>query len=180
MQNTFKITTLLLPLLLLVGIFTPVGGTTLPGKEPIDIGADVSCGKCGMYPAKYPDWQTQVIFTDGKMVPFDGCKCMFGYLMNMAQYDPHHSAQDVAAIWVRDHNTGEWINARDAHFVVGSDVMGPMGKELIPFGTSAAAENFQQEHGGELAGYDAITMDTLKPLMGNMHMQKNRKDHMEM
>lgn len=180
MQNTSRSTRLLLSLVLLLFLLTPVSWAAQNEKGPMDIGGDLSCGKCGMLPAQYPEWQTQVIFSDGKMVPFDGCKCMFGYLMNMTEYDPHHTAQDVAAIWVRDYDSGKWINARDAHYVVGSDAMGPMGKELIPFGTADVAENFQQVHGGELAEYDAITMDTLQPLMGKMHMQKNKKGDMGM
>jgi DNA-directed RNA polymerase subunit M/transcription elongation factor TFIIS len=44
--------------------------------QPMVIAQDVSCGKCGMYPAKYPRWQSQIIFKDGSMTPFDGCKCI--------------------------------------------------------------------------------------------------------
>ncbi|GAB4337732.1 MAG: hypothetical protein Kow0089_09170 [Desulfobulbaceae bacterium] len=128
-----------------------------------------------MYPARYPKWQTEVIFKDGAMVPFDGCKCMFGFLFNMGKFDQHHNPEDVAAIWARDFSTGDWINAKEAHYVIGSNEMGPMGKELIPFGEAAAAEKFQKEHGGELASWDEITMATLKPLMGKMHMKGKMK-----
>jgi nitrous oxide reductase accessory protein NosL len=137
---------------------------------PQVITEEMTCGKCGMYPARYPQWQSQIIFTDGSMAPFDGCKCMFGFMHNMGQYDAGHTMDDIAEIWVRDFKTGEWLDAGTAHFVVGSDVMGPMGKELIPFQDQAAAALFQKEHGGDLAAFDMITMETLKPLMGNMHM----------
>ncbi len=142
---------------------------------PKDIPPDVSCGKCGMFPAKYPQWQTQIVFKDGAMTPFDGSKCMFGFMFNMQKFDSRHSRDDIAAIWARDFNTGEWINARKAHYVVGSSMMGPMGKELIPFGDGDAARVFQKEHGGELAMFDSISMATLKPLMGKMH-HKGMKD----
>ncbi|MDW7774125.1 MAG: nitrous oxide reductase accessory protein NosL [Desulfobulbaceae bacterium] len=132
---------------------------------------NLSCGKCGMYPAHYPQWQAQIIFTDGSMSAFDGCKCMFGFMFNMDQYDPAHSKDDIAGIWVRDFNSGEWLEAKSAHFVIGSEVMGPMGRELIPFHRQSAAESFQREHGGELAGFDAVSMETLRPLLGRMHMQ---------
>jgi len=47
-----------------------------------------------------------------------------------------------------------------------------MGKELIPFADKARAEAFQQEKGGSLGTYETIDMETIKPLMGGMHMKK--------
>lgn len=151
-------------------------GSQDPINTPQEITENLSCGKCGMFPAKYPKWQTQVVFTDGAMAPFDGCKCMFGFLFKMNQFDQQHTAGDVASIWVREFNSGDWIDAKEAHYVIGSDEMGPMGKELIPFSNIATAETFQKEHGGNVAMYDSISMETLKPLMGKMNM----KGHMDM
>ena len=139
-------------------------------QPPQVIPDNISCGKCGMAPARYPKWQTQIVFTDGSMTPFDGCKCMFGYLFHMGQYDTKHTTDDMAAVWVKDFHSGDWIQAADAHYVVGSDVMGPMGKELIPFGAHADAMAFQTENGGTLTEYDSISMETLKPLMHGMKM----------
>ena len=149
---------------------------------PIEIVEDISCGKCGMYPAKYPQWQTQIVFNDGEMASFDGCKCMFGFLFKMSEYDKIHTSADVGAVWVREFNTGNWIDAKKAHYVIGSGEMGPMGKELIPFADAGSAETFQKEHGGQIAQYDDISMETLKPLMGKMHMKgkMKKKGQMEM
>lgn len=141
-------------------------------SAPQNIADTSSCGKCGMLPAKYPQWHSQIIFTDGSMIPFDGCKCMFGFLLEMAQYDKQHTRADVAAVWVKDFLSGEWLAADSANFVVGSDVMGPMGKELIPFAERLAAVKFQQEHGGSLELFDKITMATLQPLSkGHMKIE---------
>lgn len=138
---------------------------------PQTIPADQSCGKCGMYPAKYPEWQAQIVFKDGSMTPFDGCKCMFGFMFKMGEYDKAHTKDDIAKIWAKDFITGEWVDAKSAHFVIGSNMMGPMGKELIPFKEAGSAETFQKEHGGHLASFDAVNMDTLKPLMHKKHME---------
>ncbi len=142
---------------------------------PRVIKEDATCAKCGMYPAKYPEWQTQIIFADGTMKAFDGNKCMFGFMNHMSKFDTAHSRDDIKKIWVKDFNSGEWMDATAAHYVVGSKVMGPMGKELIPFKDKAAATAFQKENGGELLGYGAISMETLKPLMGKMHMKGKMK-----
>lgn len=137
-------------------------------QSPQVISDNIGCGKCGMYPARYPKWQTQIVMKDGSMIPFDGCKCLFGFMFQMGQPDTKHTTADVAAVWVKDFYSGDWIPATDAYYVVGSDVMGPMGKELIPFGSHADAMAFQKENGGILAEYDTTSMETLKPLMHGM------------
>lgn len=160
-------------------------GNVLP--SPLAIPADMSCGVCGMYPARYEQWQTQMIFSNGDMVPFDGCKDMFKYLLNMKEYSNTHTRQDLAVAWVKDFNTGKWINAKDAYFVVASSEMGPMGKELIPFGSMTAAQEFKQNKGGMLKHFHEINMEVVEKLgMGGMkhHMMKketmeNHEHHME-
>jgi copper chaperone NosL len=150
--------------------------------QPMVIAQDVSCGKCGMYPAKYPQWQSQIIFKDGAMTPFDGCKCMFNFMSSMDKYDKTHSKDDVAVVWVKDYSNSKWIDGTKAHFVVGSKVMGPMGKELIPFADQAAAMKFHQEQGGNMMMYGEITPEVLKSLMGDMkkHGQGSESGHMKM
>lgn len=184
-------------LLSLVFILALVLGCTAPGKKtavkksdpgqgpaalapPVTIPDNVSCGKCGMYPARYPKWQSQVIFTDGSMTPFDGCKCLYNFLFAMETFDNTHTRNDVAVAWVKDFNSGKWINAVEAHYVVGSKMMGPMGKELIPFGDQTAAMKFQQVQGGTLMKYSEITPAVLKSLeMGGRHM-KHGSGHKEL
>lgn len=141
-------------------------------KQPVEIAPNTSCGRCGMYPANYPRWQSEIIFNDDSMTPFDGCKCMFNFLFAMNKFDPAHSRDDVAVAWVKDFNSGAWINGADAYYVVGSNMMGPMGKELIPFTDQAAAIKFQQEQGGMVMRFDDITPDVLATLggMGGMKM----------
>jgi copper chaperone NosL len=148
--------------------------------QPMVIPKDVSCGKCGMYPASYPRWQSQIVFKDGSMTPFDGCKCMFNFMNAMGQYDKAHTSDDVAAILVKDFSNGKWMNASDAHFVVGSKMMGPMGKELVPFADKEEAMKFHHEQGGSMMMYGEITPEVLKTLgMGGMKMEHG-SGHMKM
>jgi len=156
------------------------GSAQVTMSQPMDIPKDVSCGKCGMYPANYPRWQSQIIFKDGSMTPFDGCKCMFNYMSSMEQYDKVHSKGDINTVLVKDFNTGKWMNAADAHFVVGSNMMGPMGKELIPFADKAAAMKFYHEQGGDMMMYAEITPEVLKSLMGGMKKHGHDSGHMKM
>jgi nitrous oxide reductase accessory protein NosL len=55
------------------------------------------------------------------------------------------------------------IDARSAWFVIGSDVLGPMGQELIPFAREEEARGFMQDHHGRtVLKFDDITPVTLK------------------
>ena len=139
-------------------------------QEPPAITEKMGCAACGMYPHRYPQWQSQVVFTDGTVAAFDGCKCMFRFLLNMQKFAPERKVEQVATVWVKDFKTGAWLDGKTAHYVIDSKEMGPMGKELIPFATRAAAEEFQTANGGAIETYANISMATIKPLMGGMHM----------
>jgi len=184
--NARRVFTFIFVLLLAVTLGCAASGDKKAGPgqvtalQPMDIPENVSCGKCGMYPAKYPRWQSQIIFKDGSMTPFDGCKCMFNFLFAVGEYDKMHSRDDVSVAWVKDFNSGMWINAEDAYYVVGSNLMGPMGKELIPFADQGAAMKFHQEQGGDTMNYAEISPAVLKTLgMGGMKMEHGTK-HMKM
>ncbi|MBU0480921.1 MAG: nitrous oxide reductase accessory protein NosL [Proteobacteria bacterium] len=143
-----------------------------PAGAPMAIPADVSCGVCGMFPARYPEWQTQIIFTDNKMVPFDGGKDMFKYLLMMGKFDTVHTREDVSMIWVKDFISGSWFDGKKATYVAGSGQMGPMGKELIPFENPADAAKFQASNGGTIHTFSEVTMDLVSTLgMGGMKMK---------
>ncbi|MCA1765570.1 MAG: nitrous oxide reductase accessory protein NosL [Desulfobulbaceae bacterium] len=162
---------LALTLVIMVMALSPVSSSAdQPG--PVTITDEMSCGVCGMYPAKFVEWQTQIIFTDGEMVPFDGGKDMFKFIHNMAAYDADHSRDDIAAIWVREFTTGSWLDGRKATYVVGSKIMGPMGRELIPFEDGESAEDFRKTNDGTIKHFSEISMADIKKLgMGGMKMK---------
>jgi nitrous oxide reductase accessory protein NosL len=66
----------------------------------------------------------------------------------MRAFGGRRGQRDVAAVFVTDYYALEPIDAKSALYVVGSDVYGPMGKELIPFARRADAEEFLRDHGG--------------------------------
>jgi nitrous oxide reductase accessory protein NosL len=107
------------------------------------------CPVCGMFVAKYPDFTTHLQFRDGTVVFFDGSKDLFKYLLDMKKYAPGRTASDISRIMVDDYYSLAPIDARSAWFVAGSDVYGPMGKELIAFGKEADAKEFNRDHRGK-------------------------------
>jgi copper chaperone NosL len=107
------------------------------------------CPVCGMFVAKYPDFIAEVLFKGGAYAVFDGTKDMFKFYLNLKKYAPARSYGDIAAIYVTDYYSLEFIDALTACYVVGSDVFGPMGKELIPFAKETDARGFMKDHKGK-------------------------------
>ncbi len=74
--------------------------------------------------------------------------------------------RDIIAVYVNDMGrarnweqpeSGTWIEARSAWFVIESDRRGGMGApEAVPFSERDAAESFRDRHGGTIVRLDAI------------------------
>lgn len=132
---------------------------------PLRPGEKDRCPVCGMFVAPYPEWIGQVRHGDGTTVFFDGCKDLFKYLLSVDRSAPGRGRKTVAAVFVTNYYDGEIIAARTAFFVFGSDVMGPMGPELVPHRTLDAAEDFMEDHNGlGIVGFDEVTEAVLREL----------------
>ena len=114
------------------------------------------CPICGMFLYKYPRWVARIVYADKKL-SFDGVKDMMKY------YFKHHKA--IQEILVQDYYTQQTINAKKAYFVIGSNVYGPMGNELIAFKDKASAKRFALDHRAKkIVAFDAITEDEVYKL----------------
>jgi nitrous oxide reductase accessory protein NosL len=123
------------------------------------------CPVCGMFVAKYPDWLAAVRFWDGSHVFFDGAKDLFKYLHDPKKYDPARKRADIQAVAVMDYYGLTWIDARKAWYVLGSDVYGPMGRELIPLEREADAREFMKDHKGvKIIRFAEATPEVIKNL----------------
>jgi len=127
-----------------------------------------------MFVAKYPNWVAQIQYADGNRKYFDGVKDLMVHLLNPASYGVDPDLQ-INEIWVKDYYSLEWINGRSAFYVVGSDVFGPMGKELIPFSKGDAADNFLKDHHGkQILLFNEITSEMVE----SMRTGHKMKGHM--
>jgi copper chaperone NosL len=123
------------------------------------------CPVCGMFVSKYPDWVTAVTFKDSSVLFFDGVKDFFTYYHNIQKYTPGRKQALIAAITVHDYYSLKPVDARQAHFVIGSDVYGPMGKELVPFGKVNDAQAFIKDHKGKMVlHFSDVTPKILKSM----------------
>ncbi len=133
--------------------------------DPVKPSGSDKCPVCGMFVAKYPDFVSQVIFRGGSYAVFDGAKDMFHYYLNLKKYDPSKKPEEIESIYVTDYYGLNAIDAKTALYVVGSNVTGPMGKELIPFAKKEDADEFMSDHAGKKSlKFEEITPEVLKGL----------------
>jgi len=134
-------------------------------SEPPRPGPRDRCAVCGMFVAEYPNWVAAIEVEHGRHLFFDGPKDMFRFLLEPEKYARGEDLDrdDVERIWVTDYYTTRMIDAKTAFFVVGSDVTGPMGPELVPMATREAAESFKADHGGDrILAFADVTSDAVK------------------
>ena len=103
---------------------------------------------CGMFVAPYPAWVARLTWPDGTRRFFDGPKDLFLALQDPAKHLPGLPPVGVEGAAVTEYYDLRLIPASEAFFVVGSDVVGPMGVELVPLADPQAAEDFRGDHGG--------------------------------
>jgi len=135
-------------------------------REPyITVAKKDRCQVCGMFVSLYQKWITQIQFEDGSHHSFDGMKCMCRLFINPGKYDSSKKKGDIKLILVRDYYTLKFIRHDTAFYVVGSDVIGPMGHELIPFDNEKNANTFLTDHNGlKILRFSQITTELLDKL----------------
>ena len=96
------------------------------------------CAHCGMHVAG--DWLTSGARTAaGASVVFDTPKCLFAWM--------NGDGAGASEAWVTEYYAREHRPIADVWYVIGSDVTGPMGADLIPV-QGPQRESFVRDHGG--------------------------------
>lgn len=120
------------------------------------------CATCGMFVSQHPAWIASIVYADGSHRFFDGPKDLFTFRLQHPE-----SIDAEVSIWVTDYYTTRPLPARDAVFVVGSDVLGPMGAELVPVASAELADSFRADHGGDAPlAFDDIDAAVVEHLDG--------------
>ena len=146
-----------------VAYFVSNGSMKLSGKS-IAVPAKAKCPVCGMFVSRYPKWAGLMVVGEKKHY-FDGVKDMMKFYIFDADFP--YDRNKISTMKVTDFYTLEAISAKEAFYVVGSDLYGPMGNELIPFTSAKAAKNFMKDHGGdEIVSFAQITPKMVMALDG--------------
>jgi copper chaperone NosL len=119
---------------------------------------------CGMNVLEHPGPKGQIIL-ESVLEPLWFSSARDTFAFTMLPEEP----KDIRAIYVSDMGRAEsweapgadnWVEARQALFVVGSRVRGGMGAdEVVPFSERAAADRFAAENGGRVVGFDDVSPD---------------------
>ncbi len=125
--------------------------------NPIVVPKDAKCQICGMFVAKYPKWAAKITTKDNKTYYFDGNKDLFKYY--------NKTKENLDKIMVTDYYNITAIPATKAWYVLGSNVYGPMGNELISFSSKEDAMSFKKDHfGKEILSFENITPSIISNL----------------
>jgi nitrous oxide reductase accessory protein NosL len=131
------------------------------------------CPVCGMRVMPYPNWIAEIIFNDGAYAVFDGPKDMLKYYFDVPKYNRQKTKEDIAEIYVTEYYGTKLVKAEDVYFIIGSDVRGPMGDEIVPLRAKAEAEVFMRDHKGKkILTFEQLTPADLPGLTG-MHKTKH-------
>jgi copper chaperone NosL len=153
------------------------GGGDGDVPDPVSLSGSMSCDVCGMVIEKHPGPNGQIFFESNEPphappARFDSLKqCLFPYL-----FERRAEGWTESAVYVTDYSAVEYsvssegntqvvssyttpetfADATELHFVVGSSVEGAMGPDFVPFSVRTDADEFADEYGGDVFGFDDI------------------------
>ncbi len=130
----------------------------LPSQaNPIVAPKDAKCPVCGMFVSKYPKWIAKITTKEHKEYYFDGNGDLMQFYFK--------SKENLDKIFVTDYYNITAIPAKEAWYVIGSNIYGPMGDEIISFASKADAQRFNADHfGKKILSFDEITEDIVETL----------------
>jgi nitrous oxide reductase accessory protein NosL len=140
---------------LMLFLLASIGAPNSIFAQPKEIEANKTCPLCGMYPARYPRFHCRIAFEDGSYEAFDSAVGLLVYVL--FPENTGIKVKRIAGTYFKDYLKETWLEADKAFFVVGSEIMGPMGIEFLPVDSEQAAEELkEQEKGQEIIPFKEI------------------------
>lgn len=116
------------------------------------------CAQCGMFVDLAPRWRAGALNEAGSEVSFDSPKCLLRWLAS-------ERGRGAQGPWVTEYYGQRHAEVSSVWWVIGSDVEGPMGRDLVPLDSEQAAQRFLTEHhGAKVLRRDDIRADVLRDL----------------
>jgi len=137
-----------------------LGGCGKPAapQAPGEITDNTACALDGMLLRDYPGPKAQIHYADGPPEFFCDTVEMFAMVLRPEQVRHIEAAytQDMGrADW--NDPRGNWIDARTAFYVSGSNLKGSMGPTFAAFARREDAEAFAHAHGGKVLKFSEVT-----------------------
>jgi copper chaperone NosL len=151
---------LLLPFAFL--LFTSCGSGR--GAVPANA-ASGNCPVCGMNVKASDDWMAEIYYNDQTKLMFESPGDMLAFYTSPKAYqadDAHQNRANIEKVVVKDYQSKQPTDARQAKFVFKSKVEGPMGPDFLPFAKKEDAETFVAANGGTLLSLDQVTSEMVR------------------
>jgi copper chaperone NosL len=125
------------------------------------------CPVCEMKVKQTDDWAAEIYYPDGKKLMFESPGDMLSFYTSPKFFhvdDAYKDKSKMDKILVKDYQTKQATDARQAFFVYKSKVGGPMGADFLPFGKREDAQSFISANGGTLLTLDEVTGEMARDL----------------
>ena len=116
---------------------------------------DTRCAVCGMYPARYPENKCQLSTAKGETHHFCSSHCLVSFIAEPKQFI--ETTAKIKSVWVTIPEEQSYEYAMGLYYVVGSNIMGPMGKEAVPYRNKVMANTVAGKQGGQVVRFKELT-----------------------
>jgi copper chaperone NosL len=128
------------------------------------------CEICNMA-IKDDAYATQLITKEGRSLKFDDLGCL-------NQWRVENGTEQIAATYVRDYNSLEWVKYDKAYYVYDASIGTPMAYGILSFHSEAEAQDYITEHGvGTLLTADGLTTHSWAVNKEMMGSHEHGEDH---
>ena len=158
-------------LLSIAGLSLALGACSSASAEPFEIKwGETECEVCKM---KIMDKQfaAEAIMENEKGYAFDDIGCL------MRDWYPEQKEEDIAAMYVKDFNTKDWVELDEAMFVYDKESKTPMAYNILSFAKEADAEAYIEENGGDMMDFEQLKDHSWE--RGEMHMKMDGEGSMD-
>lgn len=139
-----------------------------PGSRDVPASSTMgNCPVCRMKVRASDDWAAEIYFKDGTKAMFESPGHMLEFYLAPEVFQSnaaHNDPANMDRIMVKDYQSKQPFDARQATLVFESKVEGPMGPDVVPFGKREDAESFVAANGGTLLSLGGVMKHMLRDL----------------
>ena len=174
-MKTATAANLLLSIALLLALLPGLSACNKPAATatPHELTAGDSCSLDGMTLLDFPGPKAQIHYANGEKDLFCDTTEMFSIYLQPEQQKRITGifTQDMGKTsW--DEPRGQWIDARQAIYVLGSKRHGSMGPTIASFSQQTDAATFAEKYGGQVQRFEQVTLDQADLSGGVIHDEK--------
>ena len=125
------------------------------------------CPVCHMKVQANDEWASEIHFADGTKLMFESPGDMLAFYTSPDKYkvtDAQKDHANITKILLKEYQTKDQVDARQAKLVYKSKVEGPMGPDFLAFNRRADADAFVATNGGTIVGLSDVTPEMVRDL----------------